>query len=507
VLEDGATVGYRGPDRRVRTAAPGRVGMMSLAVAAAVIVPFGVWSLAVAAALADGVLPTSTLCTIAASALAATSGALVWRFQWAGDVRSLWCSAAVAALGVSAVAAAELLPTPRGGWGIVHATSLVVATWCLLRAVLDDDVDVDRTAAHTLLGPAVVVASSLLLTAVVPQDTSERASLAALVVVAVVLCVVASFAVAARGGSELQHVVPFVAVASGWVGVGARIDRWGPIVAGVVVASSLIRLSGAAIALYGAILGLRAAWAVAHLRGRGAASTGGHLHPTRVHDTRNVLAGLEGATLLLAREAGAERPDEVGRLAEVMRVELDRLGSMLEPDGRETEASCDAVEVCSAQAVLVEARGVAVELSAPTAAHVAAPAGDVARVVQNLLLNATVHGRAREHGCRLEIRSEGDQVLICVEDRGPGLSTRRARQILNGPVQSRRGRGLGLHGAVGLARANGGQLRYEAAASGGARFCLRLPVAATERAGVVARRAGDAGSGGVADPHPEASAT
>jgi signal transduction histidine kinase len=112
------------------------------------------------------------------------------------------------------------------------------------------------------------------------------------------------------------------------------------------------------------------------------------------------------------------------------------------------------------------------------------------QVLVNLLQNAYDAVRdpqSRESGAEglVTIRAErkGDDVLLCVEDNGPGLAEE-VRQRLFEPFATSKahGTGLGLYTSYMLVRAMEGDLWLDPRPGGGTRATVRLPGAATERA-------------------------
>jgi two-component system sensor histidine kinase RegB len=80
----------------------------------------------------------------------------------------------------------------------------------------------------------------------------------------------------------------------------------------------------------------------------------------------------------------------------------------------------------------------------------------------------------------LEVRREGDLLLMEVSDRGPGFPDWMINQI-GKPYQSTKGkpgRGLGLFFVVNVARKLGGRVWASNRAAGGARVTLELPLSA-----------------------------
>lgn len=110
---------------------------------------------------------------------------------------------------------------------------------------------------------------------------------------------------------------------------------------------------------------------------------------------------------------------------------------------------------------------------------------DPLRVMQclsNLLANALRH--TREGGADLEVKAQGQKLLVVVTDSGPGLPADIEGQLFQPFValasdlpDSGPSTGLGLSICRGLAQAMRGNVTYERPAQGGSRFHLSLEVA------------------------------
>jgi two-component system heavy metal sensor histidine kinase CusS len=105
---------------------------------------------------------------------------------------------------------------------------------------------------------------------------------------------------------------------------------------------------------------------------------------------------------------------------------------------------------------------------------------EVARALRNLLDNAITHTPI-DGTVTLRTIAEEDRVDVAVEDQGPGVDPADA-PLLFAPFwrgsrerQGEGGAGLGLALAREIARAEGGDVLFDPAFSGGARFVLRLP--------------------------------
>ena len=103
-------------------------------------------------------------------------------------------------------------------------------------------------------------------------------------------------------------------------------------------------------------------------------------------------------------------------------------------------------------------------------------------VVTNLVANALKYAPGP---VAVRLSTDGDVVRVAVQDVGPGIPSARlgvvwrkfGRLTHAGP-----GSGMGLYLARGIARAHGGDVRYEPAPGGGSIFTLRLPASPTTKA-------------------------
>lgn len=100
------------------------------------------------------------------------------------------------------------------------------------------------------------------------------------------------------------------------------------------------------------------------------------------------------------------------------------------------------------------------------------------RALTNLVVNAVKHGGAKVH-VEVWCRKDGSQVLLEVDDDGPGIPPGEIPRVLGrferGTNAKGSGTGLGLPIAEGLAKAHGGGLEILTSPAGGCRALLRLP--------------------------------
>ncbi len=102
------------------------------------------------------------------------------------------------------------------------------------------------------------------------------------------------------------------------------------------------------------------------------------------------------------------------------------------------------------------------------------------QIAGNLFKNALHHRRSKVN---IEMDVEDEDLIITVSDDGPGVDPehqemifKRYAQVKECAITPRKGHGLGLAGALILARCLGGDISIEDRLGQGATFCLTLPV-------------------------------
>lgn len=102
------------------------------------------------------------------------------------------------------------------------------------------------------------------------------------------------------------------------------------------------------------------------------------------------------------------------------------------------------------------------------------------QIIGNLIKNALHH---RQKRVEVKVRIENDQLIADVVDDGPGIDPdhhelifMRYAQVKECSIVPRRGHGLGLAGALILARTLGGDIKIESEPGKGATFRLNLPL-------------------------------
>ncbi len=129
---------------------------------------------------------------------------------------------------------------------------------------------------------------------------------------------------------------------------------------------------------------------------------------------------------------------------------------------------------------ILRSRRVSVRSAVPGELRVAAPPQDVERILLNLLGNAAKAmrdgGEVRVSACQEET-SGGPTAVLTIDDDGPGIPAAVLPRLFH-PFTTTGGTGLGLYLSREAARRLGGNLEAANRPEGGARFTLRLPLAA-----------------------------
>lgn len=247
-----------------------------------------------------------------------------------------------------------------------------------------------------------------------------------------------------------------------------------------------------------------AAATIARLGGRLAAAEDhrSELLTVEAHELRTPLACIIGGVGLLSRvdlPLGDERRGDILGMVARNSARLMRLvDDLVTISGRGRGAGEDEVRVVDAfeairmACVQLEDQCTGPRIDGDLGALVWTDATDLIHILRNLLSNAAIYGSPPVH---VGIRDDGRTVSITVEDAGDGIPAsfidslfRPFRQVSTGPRRTAQGLGNGLAAARILARQNQGELSYDRAPSGGARFQLTLPSAPGMRVGETAVR-------------------
>jgi two-component system sensor histidine kinase ChvG len=208
------------------------------------------------------------------------------------------------------------------------------------------------------------------------------------------------------------------------------------------------------------------------------------------HEFKNPLTSIRAAAEMLK---DVEDPEERARFAGVVEREIARLERLLSTvrevtlvDAGLEESETETVDLVELLKGLTGAqryrkRGIEIELEAPsTGVEVGAPGHRLAQVFENLLDNALgfTPDRAR---IRVELRTEGRQAVVRVEDQGPGVPQEHRERIFDrfftyrpNDGRAREHTGLGLAIVKTVVERYGGSIALVDSSLGGAGFEVRL---------------------------------
>ena len=219
-------------------------------------------------------------------------------------------------------------------------------------------------------------------------------------------------------------------------------------------------------------------------------STIGRLSTSIIHDLRNPLAAIYGGSEMLV---DAElSPEQVRRLSGNIYRASRQVQDLLQELADVTQGRGHAREICRLREVILaaleplnataESQGVSVRIEVPEEVELPLDRSPMERVFQNLIGNAI---EAMPDGGTVSVLADRHdaEVIISVEDTGPGIPAPIASQLFQPFVTAGKKNGMGL--GLALSRktviSHGGDLWSEGKPGsegkhGGARFVMKLPV-------------------------------
>ena len=193
------------------------------------------------------------------------------------------------------------------------------------------------------------------------------------------------------------------------------------------------------------------------------------------HDLRTPLTRLK---LELALQTPSARTEEMKRDLAEMEHMIDEYLDFARGEGGEPVQPVRLMEIIAA--VVEGARRAGANVTATGDVDLVVPVrrNAVSRALANLTDNAAAHGDKVE----ISLSRNDEQVLITVDDDGPGIDPDRYEEAfkpfsrLDAARKNAKGVGLGLAIARDVARSHGGEVTLEKSALGGLRAVLCLPV-------------------------------
>jgi signal transduction histidine kinase len=496
---------YRGEDRRgvlrAERATPGPV----FVTAGVVLVALTVLLVAVAprADVPTGTGPLLTAQLDAASwAIALLLAGLCFvRWRLLGEAALLWLGVAAAVFGLFTFGAAQAITlgaeTDALLW--LPPASRLVVLGLVARALLAPDVDANRRPVRVVIAALAAVATLTVVLQLLPSAsrllspqvdaagvTTDLSPLVALwFVTAWLLLAVWSLV---RGLRRRRHVfcwfaLLFFAGAAAEL-VGALSSSAEPLPAAgaalLLVTGLLCAATGVTVELSrayerqgGRLLESQASELTAEARARAEQEA----QAERAHEARNALAAIDGAVSTLHRFQDRLDPETRAELSAAVGAEVQRLQRLVTVDAAASSpARFRVTEVLAAVVTAARSQGVTVTQDVPDHLVATGHPADTAQVLHNLFQNARRYG-----GGEIRVRAglEDDQVVVRVEDDGPGIDpTEResifARGTRGTASRGVEGSGLGLYVSARLMREQGGEIRLEDRPSGGACFAVTL---------------------------------
>ncbi len=213
-------------------------------------------------------------------------------------------------------------------------------------------------------------------------------------------------------------------------------------------------------------------------------STIGRLSTSIIHDLRNPLAAIYGGSEMLVDRQLSDA--QVQRLAGNIYSASRKVQDMLQELADVTQGRGHAREMCRLRDIVqaaydplvasAEANGVQVKIDVAANVELPLDRSPMERVFQNLLCNA-IEAMPRGGAVQVSAESTSGEVVVSVEDTGPGIPAAIAGDLFQPFVTSGKQNGVGLGLALSrkTVHSHGGDLWVETAKVG-ACFRMRLPV-------------------------------
>jgi signal transduction histidine kinase len=222
------------------------------------------------------------------------------------------------------------------------------------------------------------------------------------------------------------------------------------------------------------------------------------------HEIRNPLGAISGSIELLRASPGLGQEDR--ELCDLVRRETERLDALVSDMLELARPHALALEILDAAAVAREVatlascsgRGADVELvlAGSASVFVEADPAQLRQLLWNLVRNA-IQASAAGSEVELLVGVDGEDVLVEVRDRGPGIAPHARARIFDAFYSTRsKGTGIGLAVVRRIVDAHGWSIEVLDREGGGARFVVKAP---RPKAGAEAAR-GAATHPGAAEP-------
>ncbi|MGA9532009.1 MAG: ATP-binding protein [Anaerolineales bacterium] len=212
------------------------------------------------------------------------------------------------------------------------------------------------------------------------------------------------------------------------------------------------------------------------------------------HELRTPVALIKGYVGTLRREDAEWDPDVIRDSLEVIEEESDHLARMIDDLLDASRLQADALVLNLGEVALDDITGRIVErFSTQSDGHsfevefpetfppIRADEARLTQVISNLLSNAIKFSRDGGN-IAIQGRVDNQDVILCVQDQGPGIAAHEAAHVFDRFYRSRStankapGTGLGLYLSRAVVEAHGGRIWVDESVTKGARICFCLPI-------------------------------
>jgi len=484
-----ADMPYRGFDRRGRggnTAPPWWLPACAFAVMGAVHLGGGAIAAAGVPVHVPYLLELLELISAVTGGLVAAVCLARWRAE--GDAPALWFGLGTLVYALCRLAVPRLLSVPAAGpvsvdlAAALRPAALAVVLALFAAGIIAPAVDTGLRPVRLLIGALLVVGTLTATVAAVPAVTEALQGSVTLVPTAA-LAVVALY----RGRRERRWLATWFGLLLVTIAFGELAGADG-LIGGPPLAAAALRLAGLLLAAHGAVQEM-----VRSLRQQGSRLLRSQvdaqraeeliraeheLAQERAHEARSALAAIEGATSTLERHRDRLPADVQRQLAAAVSGEVRRLQALITSSSAgEEPRAFELLDVLAPVLAVEQARGTRTACQVSDGLVADGRPAAITEILQTLFDNVRRHAP----GSSVMVRAarDGHEIVLRVEDRGPGVPPAQRTRIFQRGVRATDGagpgEGIGLYVAARLADEQGGRLWVEDRPGGGASFALALP--------------------------------